>query len=289
MQFDIDEEKNCMTVTLDNFLLEIDCNTHVWHCNVEDKEMGVAVDFYHKPDGYPFWYSKDDVRILVDHLQAVGYNWPGQLEGTLTIKGVEHKIHGFCSRERCIVPDQSNVEAGGWLDLIMVHFDELFTGFQEFKLSQDKGGAIYIRPDDAYFATKDPKSKDDEWLNFDIKHEDWAWVSGLGVFIPTTYIVKVECELGRLDFVAKACGCKSVAQRSDVEVDVLNITLDVKDITGTFTYNDGRVMELHNGYYINNIVCWRAFPSWLPFFGGTSEIAEVNPMKKTQGKLQSDV
>jgi len=280
MEFDIDEEKNFMTVTLDTFKLEIDVNKQTWHVTAYDPNLEVGVDFTHYGEGYPLWYSKDVVRTYVDHLKSIGYNWPGRLEGTLTIKGVEHRVHGMCARERTILPDQSNVEAGGWLDLIMVHFDELHTACTEYKLSRDKACSLYIREGNKYYATKDPKALEDEMLNFSITHEDWAFVKALGVFLPTTYIVKVEVEDGVLEYKAIICGCKCVAMQPDTEADVLNVTVDAKEVTGTFTYKDGRVVELHNGFFINNIVLWRAYPSWLPTsFGAPTGFVEVNPAK----------
>ncbi len=279
MQFEIDEANNTMVVTLDTFRLEIDVNKHTWHATAYDPGMDVAVDFTQYGEGYPLWYSKDVVRTFVDHLQSIGYNWPGRLEGTLTVKGVKHTVHGFCSRERTILPDQSNVEAGGWLDLIMVNFDELHTALTEYKLSRDKACELYLRPDDLYYATKQPKAPRDEMLNFEITHEDWAFVKAIGCFVPTTYFVKVEVEAGVLEYTAKVCGCKCVAQQADSEADVINVTLDAKEVTGKFTYSDGRVMELHNGFFINNVVCWRAYPSWIPNFGPQEKFVEVNPAK----------
>jgi hypothetical protein len=279
MQFDIDEAANTMTITLDKFTLEIDANKKTWHATVYDETMDVGVDFTHYGEGYPFWYSKDVVRTLVDHLQAIGYNWPGRVEGTLTIKGVKHKIKGFCARERVILPDQSNVEAGGWCDLIMFNFDQLQGAMEEYKLSRDKASSIYLRQNDEYYATKDPKAPVDEYVNFEITHEDWAFVKGIGCFIPTTYICKQETEAGRLEFTAKICGCKAVALQADVEVDVPNVTIDADSVEGTFTHKDGRIEKLTNGFFINNIVCWRSFPSYLPNFGGQNNFVEVNPMK----------
>lgn len=279
MQFDLNEDENILTVTLDAYKLVIDANKHTWRVTVYDPGLDVGVDFTHYGEGYPLWYSKDYVRTFVDHLGSIGYNWPGRLEGTLTIKGVEHKVKGFASRERTILPDQSNVEAGGWLDLIMVHFDELHTACTEYKLSKDKACSLYIRADDKYYATKDPRAPRDEMLNFSITHEDWAFIKAIGCFVPTTYMVRVEVEDGVLEYAAKVCGCKCVAMQADVEADVINVTLDAKEVTGTFTYKDGRVVELHNGFWINNVVCWRAYPSWIPNFGGNQQYVEVNPAK----------
>ena len=90
-------------------------------------------------------------------------------------------------------------------------------------------------------------------------------------------------EDGVLGYMAKACGCKCVALQPDAEADVPNITLDTKIVEGTFTYNDGRVMELHNGFFINNIVIWRGYPSMLPNFGPATSFVEVNPSKSFEG------
>jgi hypothetical protein len=279
LQIDVDEARNTMKLSLDKFTCEIDANKKTWHATVYDEELDVGVDFTHYGEGYPFWYSKDEVRTFVDHLKSIGYNWPGRIEGTLTIKGVEHKVHGFAARERTILPDQSNVEAGGWLDLIMFHFDEMHGVQMEYKLSKDKAASLYIRETGEYASTKDPKAPVDEYVNFEITHEDWAFVKAIGCFVPTTFICKQEVPAGTLEFTAKICGCKCVALQADVEVDVPNLTVDADSVEGTFTYKDGRVVELHNGFFINNIVCWRAYPSYLPNFGPQTGFVEVNPMK----------
>ena len=89
----------------------------------------------------------------------------------------------------------------------------------------------------------------------------------------------METPAGVLEFTTKVCGAKCVAQQADVECDVLNVTLDAEIATGTFTKTDGTVIELHNGFWINNVVCWRAYPSWIPQFGAPQQFVEVNPMK----------
>ncbi len=284
LQYDVDEENERATVTLGEFTLEIDVkNGHTWHAVTYDEGQDIRVDFTSYGEGAPLWYSKDKVGTLVDHLKAIGYNWPTRLEGTLTIKGVEHKVHGMASRERVILPDMANVEAGGYLDLIMVHFDELQTALHDYKLSGHHDCELYLKAEDKYFATQDPRAKHDEVLNFDVHHEDWAYVRAIGVFVPTTFEVRVEVEDGVLGYMAKACGCKCVALQPDAEADVPNITLDTKIVEGTFTYNDGRVMELHNGFFINNIVIWRGYPSMLPNFGPATSFVEVNPSKSFEG------
>ena len=281
LKIEADEANNKAVLTLDKFTLEIDVNKKTWHATVYDEQLDVGVDFIHYGEGYPFWYSKDEVATLVDHLKAIGYNWSGRIEGTLTIKGVKHQVKGFAARERAVMPDQSNVEAGGWLDLIMFHFDELFGGMQEYKMSKYKDIAIHLREGNKYIATKDPKAPVDENVNFTITHEDWAWLPAIGAFIPTTIMINAKCEEGTLDFAAKVCGTKCVAMQTDVEVDVPNLTVEADEVTGTFTYKDGRVVELHNGHFIDNIVLWRAYPSWIPQFGTPTNFVEVNPMKKS--------
>lgn len=288
MEFDIDEENERLTITLEEFTMEINQADHTWHAMVYDEDNDIKVDFTSYGEGCPLWYSKDVVRYFVGHSSAIGYNWPTRVEGTLTVEGVEHKVHGLCSRERAVLPDMDNIAEGGYLDLIMVKFDELTTALTERKLSGDKACMLWLREEDKYFATKDPLAERngdaDEMLNFDVHHEDWAFVKAIGVFVPTTFEVRVEVEDGVLEYMAKACGCKCVALQPDAEADVPNITLDTKIVEGTFTYRDGRVMELHNGFFINNIVIWRGYPSMLPNFNAANtSFVEVNPAKSFQG------
>jgi len=279
MQFDRDDEKNIFTITLDKYVCIVDVNKKTWRQKVFDEQAGIGFDLTHYGDGYPFWYNQAEARTLVDHLKAAGYNWPSRVEGTLTYDGVEHKVKGFGSRERAILPDQSNVEAGGWLDLIMFNFDEMQGLIQEYKMSKDKDASLYIRDTGKYYATVEPRAKVDKNVNFDVTHEDWAWLAPIGCFIPTKFICKMDVGDGVLDFTANICGCKCVALQADVECDVPNVTLDADIVEGTFTYKDGRVIELHNGFFINNIVCWRTYPSWIPNFGPQQGYNEVNPMK----------
>ena len=283
IQYDIDEENDRMTVSLDECTIEINMADYSWHITTYDEDSDVRVDFTSYGEGAPLWYSKDQPRTFVGHSVAQGYNWPTRIEGTLTIKGVEHKVHGMCGRERAIIPDMDCIAEGGYLDLIMVHFDELHSGLTERKLSVDKACSLYLIPDDKYYATKDPKAEHDEMLNFHVHHEDWAFVRALGVFIPTTFEVRVEVEAGVLEYVAKASGCKCVALQADSWSDAPNITLDTKFVEGTFTYADGRVMELHNGFMINNICIWRPYPMPWPNFGGKMTFDEVNPSKSYEG------
>lgn len=284
MKFEEDKENERLKITLDAFTLEIDVKAKTWHATVYDDALDVGVDFTATGVGYPFWYSKDEVRTYVDHLASIGYNWQCDLEGELNYHGEKHHVHGLCSRERTVLPDQSNVEAGAWMDLIMFKFDEMRGALMEYKLSEDKDTCLYINEGDQYFATADPKcpafGEEDENMNFEIIHEDWAFLKPIGVFIPTTYIHKQECEVGTLVVETKAVGAKVVASRSDTEADCINLTLDTDEVKGTFYWKDGRVQELHNGFWINNIVVWRAYPSWIPNFGASNEdFIEINPMK----------
>lgn len=143
----------------------------------------------------------------------------------------------------------------------------------------DKDASLYIHDTGKYYATAEPGANVDKSVNFDVTHEDWAWLAPICYFIHTRFICRMDVGDGVLDFTANICGCKCVALQADAECGAPNVTLDADIVEDTFTYKDGRVIELHNGFFINNIVCWRTCPSRIPNFGPQQAYNEVNPMK----------
>lgn len=276
-----DDVENKVYIDIDEFHQVCDLNNKTWHATVYDEEEDIRADLTHYGVGYPMWYGKEQMHVYVDHLRAQGYNWSGVVEGTLTIKGKEIHVKGFGGRERFYCPDQSNVEAGGWCDLIMFHFEELWGAVCEMKLSQDKDLSLYFRDENVHFATVDTKDNDDD-CTFTVYHDDWAYLAQIASFIPTTYQITVEVEIGTLVIDANVCGCKCLTQGENLQADVPNLMLDMDIVQGTFTYKDGQVRQLTNGFCSSNVVLWKTFPSTILAFGGGAENRVVG-IKPTLG------
>ena len=262
------DAKNEVVVEIDEFRLVCNLNDHTWHFTCSDSASGIRADLTHYGKGFPMWYGKEAIQVYVDHMRAQGYNWSGRVEGTLTIDGTAIPVRGFGGRERFYCPDQSNVEAGGWCDLLMFHFDELQGNVVEMKLSQHKDLSLFLFDDDQHYAVG----------SFNIEHDDWAYLAQIASFIPTTYKVTVEVEAGTLEILGRVCGCKCLTQGDDLQVDVPNLMLDMDHVEGVFTYDDGRRVELTNGYCNSNVVLWKTFPSTILSFGGsTAPVVGLKP------------
>jgi len=266
-----DDVNNHVVVEIDEFRLLSNLNDHTWRITCYDKTLNVRADLTHYGEGFPMWYGKEKIHVYVDHMRAQGYNWAGRVEGTLTIDGKDIPVKGFAGRERFYCPDQSNVEAGGWCDLIMFYFNELQGNLCEMKLSQDKDLALYLFKEKQYFMSGD----------FNIEHDDWAYLPQIATFIPTTYKITATVEAGTLEILGKVCGCKCLTQGENLQVDVPNLMLDMDYVEGTFTYQDGRKMELTNGFCNSNVVLWKTFPSTILSFGVADK--QITGLKPTLG------
>jgi len=266
-----DDVNNKVVVEIDEFRLVCDLNDHTWRITCYDEALDVRADLTHYGEGYPMWYGKEKIHVYVDHMRAQGYNWAGRVEGALTIKGEKIPVKGFAGRERFYCPDQSNVEAGGWCDLVMFYFNELQGNLCEMKLSQDKDLSLYLFDEEQYFMSGE----------FNIEHDDWAYLPQIASFIPTTYKITAAVEAGNLEILGKVCGCKCLTQGENLQVDVPNLMLDMDYVEGSFTYQDGRKRVLTGGYCNSNVVLWKTFPSTILSFGTTDK--QVTGLKPTLG------
>jgi len=276
LKIERDDENNKVILDIDQFHQVCDLNNNTWHATVYDEIEDIRAELTHYGEGYPMWYGKDKMHVYIDHMRAQGYNWSGVVEGELTIKGKKIKVKGFGGRERFYCPDQSNVEAGGWCDLVMFKFDEMWGAVCEMKLSNDKDLALYMKDEEVLFATKDTKYNDED-CTFNIYHDDWAYFDVINNFIPTTYQITLEVELGTLVIDTKVVGCNCLTQGENLQADVPNLMLDMLQVEGTFTYKDGRVKKLTNGFCNSNVVLWKTFPSTILNFGGRTKTQANKP------------
>ncbi|MFT4041623.1 MAG: hypothetical protein QM673_00530 [Gordonia sp. (in: high G+C Gram-positive bacteria)] len=253
---DIDASDEAVVVTLgENFRVEI-APDHTWHYTLRDPENDFTADFVHHGVGFPTWYGREKPSELTQHSIAYGYNWSGRIEGTLTFGDKTVQVTGKGVRERYIAVDSSAAEIGGWEDWMWFHFDEAYGSLYEMKLGT-KDQSLNLAEGNEFFPTGE----------FEIRHGDWAYLPSLGAFIPGEYRVILKVEAGVLDFTARPLGA-SVWGVTGATPSTPVATLNWDTPTGTFTYNDGRVVELTNGKGGVSIRQWQPYPNVVsPQFG----------------------
>lgn len=232
---DVQRGDHEVVVTVGDFKVVCD-DQHNWHYTVADEKTGVAVDFVHRGAGYPTWYGKEEPSFLTPHSIAYGYNWSGTVEGTLTLPDRTVAFTGKGIRERYVAVDSSAAEIGGWEDWAWFHFDEAFGSMCDMKLGQ-KDSSLNLPDEGLFYASPE----------FEITHHDWAYLPQLGAFIPTHYEVRFEVEAGVLEFTSDVVGA-TVWGVTNTPPSTPVSTLNWAKLKGTFTYRDGRVVTLTNGY-----------------------------------------
>ena len=84
----------------------------LYEFNVEGDDGEFKGDFYHRAHGYPLWYGREKPSLLTQHSITYGYNWSGDVDGTVWINGKEIKVKGTGQRERYVAVDSSAAELG---------------------------------------------------------------------------------------------------------------------------------------------------------------------------------
>ena len=230
----VEKSEKQVTVTVGDFRV-ICKDDKTWHCSLEDKETGIKAEFVHTGAGFPTWYGKEKPSALTQHCIAYGYHWAGTVEGTLTVEGRRVRIKGKGIRERHIAVDWSEAELGGWEDWGWFHFDEVFGSMYEMKLG-NKDMSLNLVDEKRYFPAG----------IFNIEHHDWAYLRGLGAFIPTRYKIAMETDGGVLEMTANVVGA-SLRGATPKAPSTSFVTLNWDKLEGTFTYKDGRKRTLTNG------------------------------------------
>lgn len=87
---------------------------HSWHIMIDSFDGKYKTDMYHSPKGYPLWYGRDEPPYLTQHSITYGYNWAGNVKGTIWLEGKEIKVEGFGIRERYVAVDSCATEISGW-------------------------------------------------------------------------------------------------------------------------------------------------------------------------------
>lgn len=244
----VERHEKEVVVTLGDF--RVVCkDDNSWHYSIEDKAKGIRAEFVHYGKGCPLWYGKEEPSYLTAHSIAYGYNWSGRVEGSLIIDGKEVKVKGAGVRERYIAVDSSAAEIGGWEDWMWFHFDEVFGSMYEMKLGM-KDMVLNLAEEGLAFPVGD----------FDIEHNDWAYIPQLGAFMPMLYRVTMEVEAGTLEFTAKAVGATVWGVTDNIPSTPV-CTLNWDKPEGIFTYRDGRVKTLTNGFGGTSVRQFKPYPN----------------------------
>lgn len=248
----IKKEENKVTVTCGEEY-KVECfEDNSWHLTIDTLDGEYRADLYHKPHGYPLWYGREEPSLLTQHSVTYGYNWAGDVEGSLFIRGKEVKVKGLGIRERYVAVDSSAAELGGWEDWGWVSFNEIHSSIYDMRLGM-KDFAVYDLQTKKYY----PEGK------MTIVHEDWAFVREYDGFIPSTYKIKIEVEDGIYQAEAHVGNVTTWGVTFKVpDYPVATLTFD--SVEGSFTYKDGTVKKLSGGRGTISVRQWHAYPNLLP-------------------------
>jgi hypothetical protein len=223
-----------------------------WHLMVDSKDGVYKADLYHTPHGYPLWYGREKPSYLTQHSITYGYNWAGDVEGTLYLEGKKVNVKGLGIRERYVAVDSSAAELGGWEDWGWFAFNEIHSSLYDMRLGM-KDFSIYDLQEQKHYPEGD----------MTIEHEDWAFMRELDGFIPSVYKIKIEVEDGIYEVKAHVCNATPWGVTYKVpDNPVATLTFDM--VEGRFTYSNGTEKELTGGRGTISIRQWHAYPNILP-------------------------
>lgn len=225
---------------------------HSWHLMIDSLDGTYRADLYHRPHGYPLWYGREEPSYLTQHSITYGYNWAGDVEGTIYLSGKEIHVKGIGIRERYVAVDSSAAELGGWEDWGWVAFNEIHSSLYDMRLGM-KDFSVYDLQTEKHY----PEGE------MTIQHEDWAFMRELDGFIPTTYKIKMEVADGIYEVKAHVGNATTWGVTFQVpDNPVATLTFDT--VEGRFVYHDGTVKELTGGRGVLSIRQWHAYPNILP-------------------------
>lgn len=231
----------------------VECkDDHSWHLKIDSLDGEYKADLYHKPKGYPLWYGREEPSYLTQHSITYGYNWAGNVDGTLWIKGNEIKVKGQGIRERYVAVDSCAAELGGWEDWGWFTFNEIHSSLYDMRLGM-KDFSVYDLDKEKHF----PEGV------MTIEHEDWVFLRELDGFIPSTYKIKIEVEDGLYEIHAQVCNVTTWGVTFKVpDNPVATLTFD--KVSGTFQEKDGTIRVLTGGMGNLSVRQWHAYPNILP-------------------------
>lgn len=245
------EERRVVVTCGDEYRVEC-FEDNSWHLMIDSLDGAYKADLYHRPHGFPLWYGRDKPSYLTQHSITYGYNWVGDVEGTLYLEGKAVKVKGLGIRERYVAVDSSAAELGGWEDWGWFSFNEIHSSFYDMRLGM-KDFSIYSLKSKKHY----PEGK------MTITHEDWAFLRELDGFIPSVYKVRMEVEDGTLEIDATVCNATTWGVTFKVpDNPVATLTFD--RVEGRFIHEDGSADELHGGRGALSVRQWHAYPNILP-------------------------
>lgn len=255
------EEQKVMITCGEEYTVEC-FEDNSWHIAVNSIDGEYKADLFHRPHGYPLWYGREKPSHLTQHSITYGYNWVGNVEGTIWLKEKPVKVEGLGIRERYVAVDSSAAELGGWEDWGWFSFNEIHSSFYDMRLGM-KDFSIYDLETKKHY----PEG------SMTITHEDWAFMRELDGFIPTIYKVKIEVDDGTYEVKGHVCNATTWGVTYKVpDNPVATLTFDT--VKGKFTYKDRRVIELTGGRGVLSIRQWHAYPNLLPKELYSDEIME---------------
>ncbi|MGN0032313.1 MAG: hypothetical protein ACI358_00785 [Candidatus Limimorpha sp.] len=249
---DIQEKGHSVVVTCGEEY-KVECfEDNSWHLMLDTLDGEYSADLWHKPKFAPLWYGKEKPSYLTQHSITYGYNWAGDVEGRIRLKGKEINVSGMGIRERYVAVDSCAAELGGWEDWGWIGFDEIHSSMYDMRLGM-KDFAMYDLKTGKYY----PEGK------LTIKHEDWVFLREIGGFIPETYKIDIEVEDGLYAVTAKVCNATTWGATHKVpDNPVATLTFD--KVEGTFTDRNGECRTLTGGKGTMSIREWHAYPNILP-------------------------
>lgn len=247
-------EKNTQKVTVTcGREYRVECSQdHSWHISIDSLDGVFRAELHHKPSGFPLWYGREKPSHLTQHSVTYGYNWAGEVTGTLWMDGKEVQVKGLGIRERYVAVDSSAAELGGWEDWGWFSFNEIHSSLYDMRLGM-KDFSIYDLQRGVHY----PEGV------MTITHEDWAFLRELDGFIPTVYQVRMEISDGVFEVKAHVCNATTWGVTFQVpDYPVATLTFD--QVEGRFINHDGSIRELTGGRGALSVRQWHAYPNILP-------------------------
>lgn len=249
---DIKREEHKVVVTCGEEY-KVECfEDNSWHLSIDSLDGVFRAELYHRPHGYPLWYGREEPSYLTQHSITYGYNWAGDVEGSLFIDSREVKVKGMGIRERYVAVDSSAAELGGWEDWGWICFNEIHSSMYDMRLGM-KDFSIYDLQTQKHY----PEGK------MTIEHREWAFFREFDGFIPTIYKIRIEVEEGVYEVETEVSNATTWGVTFTVpDYPVANLVFG--KVEGSFTYSDGTVKKLTGGRGVIAVRQWHAYPNMLP-------------------------
>lgn len=235
----------------------------VWHLMIDTLDGEYSADLYHRAYGFPLWYGREKPSLLTQHSITYGYNWAGDVDGEIVIKGKRIKVKGTGQRERYVAVDSSAAELGAWEDWGFITFNEIHSSMYDMRAGMKDYSLYDLETKKHYTSNGNLKGGDNDVTEMEITHEDWAFMRELDGFIPTYYNIKLKVADGVYQARAHVCNARPWGATFKVPENPV-ATLVFDNVEGTFTYNDGTVKKLTGGRGTMSVRQWHQYPNILP-------------------------